>query len=41
MKKIRQRLNRANLISKELALLRGILRSTEWAIHNSDVVHEE
>ncbi|QDZ40696.1 RNA methyltransferase [Euhalothece natronophila Z-M001] len=41
MKKFRQLFNRANLTPEELALLRGILRQTEWAIHNSDVVHEE
>jgi len=35
MKKFRQIYNRANLTPEELALLRGILRQTQWAIHNS------
>ncbi|PSO50927.1 MAG: RNA methyltransferase [Cyanobacteria bacterium SW_9_44_58] len=41
MKKFRQIFNRANLTPEELALLRGILRQTEWAIHNKNVVNEE
>ncbi|WP_150107070.1 RNA methyltransferase [Halothece sp. PCC 7418] len=41
MQKFRQIFNRANLTPEELALLRGILRQTEWAIRNSDVVNEE
>ena len=36
MKKFRQLFNRADLTPEELALLRGILRQTEWAIDNSD-----
>jgi tRNA/rRNA methyltransferase len=40
MQKFRQIFNRANLTPEELALLRGILRQTEWAIQN-DVVNEE
>lgn len=40
MQKFRQIFNRANLTPEELALLRGILRQTEWAIKNN-VVHEE
>lgn len=39
MQKFRQLFNRANLTPEELALLRGILRQTEWAIQN--VVNEE
>lgn len=38
MKKFRQLFNRANLTPEELALLRGILRQTEWAIDSSDQV---
>ncbi len=34
MKKFRQIFNRANLTPEELALLRGILRQTQWAIHH-------
>lgn len=34
MQKFRQIFNRANLTPEELALLRGILRQTEWAIQN-------
>ncbi len=41
MQKFRQIFNRANLTPEELALLRGILRQTEWAIQNNDVVNEE
>ena len=42
MQKFRQIFNRANLTPEELALLRGILRQTEWAINNcDDVVNEE
>ena len=41
MKKFRQIFNRANLTPEELALLRGILRQTEWAIQNQNVVNEE
>jgi tRNA/rRNA methyltransferase len=41
MQKFRQIFNRANLTSEELALLRGILRQTEWAIQNNNVVNEE
>lgn len=40
MQKFRQIFNRANLTPEELALLRGILRQTEWAIQNG-VVNEE
>jgi len=41
MQKFRQIFNRVNLTPEELALLRGILRQTEWAIQNNDVVNEE
>lgn len=41
MQKFRQIFNRANLTPEELALLRGILRQTEWAIQNNDLVNEE
>jgi len=41
MQKFRQIFNRANLTPEELALLRGILRQTEWATQNHDVVNEE
>jgi len=40
MQKFRQIFNRVNLTPEELALLRGILRQTEWAIQNN-VVNEE
>jgi len=41
MQKFRQIFNRANLTPEELALLRGILRQTEWAIQNPNVVNNE
>ncbi|MEM6451634.1 MAG: RNA methyltransferase [Cyanobacteria bacterium P01_D01_bin.105] len=34
MRKFRQLLNRANPTSQEVAMLRGILRQTEWALSN-------
>ena len=36
MEKIRRIVNRANLSTQELALLRGMLRQTEWGLQNYD-----